>query len=425
MRMRKLGKGQSVVFCAPTEVESKILACSRKTDRDAIGVEDVLRWSISETHIYTRKCIPLWATQGIRQQRRHVAWSQSVNSDQSGLSLSAAKLMLEPEAQSLQNRYGSVRQGKEQLMLQTMEDQALVAARREQIGAIQAKCQDFEFPSFTSANFQEEQERELSPENEAERQIELPPSLEPCMHSVHPDVKQFIEHGALNQISSAFQPAFKSLGKTSASEYLEIEAWPDSLLITTDFCQTVQGDDQLLDSYLRPVQWIASNKMANYVILSPHEAHELLPSIREHRAVTLHIYSPRTNMFVRTLENLSFCAVPEIPKSWVMPSIVTQLNLFTGQLYLRNYEEYLSLCRFLGLCFHPPRGNVQVSHDGFVRPADRATFDMDMMTICPFKNSPVEFLRVLIALRRKGQRFTISHLGRILQGDLLKSDQFE
>ena len=52
MRMRKLGKGQSVMICGPMEVERKILRCSGKSRCDTIEVADVLQWSISET------CIP-------------------------------------------------------------------------------------------------------------------------------------------------------------------------------------------------------------------------------------------------------------------------------------------------------------------------------------------------------------------------------
>ena len=42
-RLRKLGSGQSVIFCAPLEVQSKILECSGKNDAKLIEVEDVLR----------------------------------------------------------------------------------------------------------------------------------------------------------------------------------------------------------------------------------------------------------------------------------------------------------------------------------------------------------------------------------------------
>ncbi|KAL2046481.1 hypothetical protein ABVK25_011836 [Lepraria finkii] len=43
IRMRKLGKGQSVMFCGPMEVERKIIHCSGKNRGDAIEVADVLQ----------------------------------------------------------------------------------------------------------------------------------------------------------------------------------------------------------------------------------------------------------------------------------------------------------------------------------------------------------------------------------------------
>lgn len=102
-----------------------------------------------------------------------------------------------------------------------------------------------------------------------------------------------------------------------------------------------------------------------------------------------------------------------------------QLNLFAGQLYLRSYEDYLLVCRFLGLCFRSPCEHIQVSCDEFVSPIGRPKFDIIMEKECPFTTSPVGFLRMLMALRRKGQNFQKSHLGRILHGELLVKEQFE
>lgn len=66
MRMRKLGKGQSVVFCVPEEIETKILTCTFKPDNASIDVLDVLSWAISETCVDVSRSMPLWAAQGKR-----------------------------------------------------------------------------------------------------------------------------------------------------------------------------------------------------------------------------------------------------------------------------------------------------------------------------------------------------------------------
>jgi hypothetical protein len=426
MRMRKLGKGQSVVFCASMEVQRKILEC-RGNSRGAIEVADVLKWCIAGTCTHTRKCIPLWATQGIRHQRRHVACSQSWGTE-GGFPKHLAASLLEKEAQSLQERYGvEGTQREEQVLLGSVVEEQLVM-REKQLADIRAKCREFDVASFSTAALQEEQERELSPENEREQQVELPPASTPCNHSVHQDVRQLITHGVLDRSSNAFRPAFQTLCNTTAFDYCEITAWPDDLLVTADFAQTVQASaDELLDSFLRPVHWVVSCKTGDRVesvVLSPYEVQELLPSVRQHNRVILHVYSPRLSVSVRTLEDLSFCAVPAVPAAWSTPAIVKQLNLFAGQLYIRTYEEYESLCGFLGLCSQPPNDHMKVACDGFITPPNRSQSDVVIAPACPFITSPVAFLRIFIALRRKGQSFTASHFGRILNGELISREHF-
>ena len=208
-----------------------------------------------------------------------------------------------------------------------------------------------------------------------------------------------------------------------------MKTWPVHLLVTADFARTVHAsENQYLDSFLRPVHWVAIGKKHNNVdcvVLSPYEAHELLPSIRQHKMVTLHVYSPRVSMSVRTLEDVSFCAIPAISKCPLHPPFIVQLNLFAGQLYLKSYEEYLSVCRFLGLCFRPLEEQIQVACNGFVTPTSRLEYDVIMERECPFSTSPVGFLRMLMSIRRKGQNFQKYYFGRILHGDLLAREQFQ
>jgi hypothetical protein len=426
MRMRKLGKGQSVVFCGSMEVQRKILESSGK-NRGAVEVADVLKWCIAGTCTHTRKCIPLWATQGVRHQRRHVACSQSSSASEGGFPRHLAASLLEKEAQSLQERYGfEGTQQDQQILLGNVVEESLMM-REEQLADIRAKCREFAVASFSTAALQEEQERELSPENEREQQVELPPALKPCKHHVHKDIRQLITRGVLQRSSNAFRPAFGTLRNTTAFDCCEITAWPDDLLVTADFAQTVQASgDQLLDSFLRPVHWVVSCKKGDgieSVILSPYEAQELLPSIRQHKNVILHMYSPRLSVSVRTLEDLSFCAIPAVPESWSTPTIVRELNLFAGQLYIRTYDEYESLCSFLGLCSQPPDDHMKVACDGFITSPSQS--DSVTTRTCPFTISPVAFLKIVMALRRRGQSFAASHFGMILNGELISREHFK
>lgn len=209
-----------------------------------------------------------------------------------------------------------------------------LSKRETQLEAIRAKCREFELISFNNATHREEQKRELSSENEQERQVERPLALAPYKHSVHRDVKRFVHQGTLNRDSDAFQPAFKLFGDTSANECLKVETWPEHLLVTADFARRVYAaKNQHLDSFLRPVHWVASGKndsTVDCVVLSLYEADALLLFIRQHKIITLHVYSPRVSMSVRTLKDLSFCAIPAVPKYRPYPPFVMQLNLFAG-----------------------------------------------------------------------------------------------
>ncbi|KAI9728103.1 MAG: hypothetical protein M1834_007819 [Cirrosporium novae-zelandiae] len=430
MRMRKLGKGQSVMFCAPPEVQRSILECCGRPFGSKIEVDDILRWSISETLAHTRSCIPIWATQGIRYQHRHIAWKQLSHKKKKDSWEAISQNLLEKEAQSIEDRYGlNERQSETQLHLAIKD--SLLVTRRKQLNAVGAKCEEFELEPDYGTTLHEEQERELLPEMEQERQVERPPVLEPCVHNLHPHVKLLIATGTLQESSDAFQHAFKILRNTSAVKFFDASAWPADLLVTADFARTVKLDSsQRLDWFLRPVHWIIScgdPNMPNLVILSPYEVQELLPLIRERNAVTLHVYSPRTSISMQTMDSLAFCALPPIPpfRYAAIPSIIRHLNIFAGQLYLRNYEEYVVLCRFLGVCYRVPDEGIEVSGDGFVDRESRPLFDQVMARVCPFTKSPVEFLKVFMGLRRKELSFKRSHLGGIVQGEPLGQEEFD
>src|SRR5215468_8252972 len=102
MRMRKLGKGQSVVFCIPDEIQSKIYTITGNPTDVSINVSDVLMWAISETYADLRRSMPLWAMQGARFERQKVIWAGATSSSGISMSLQQAEKFLEDEAQTLE-----------------------------------------------------------------------------------------------------------------------------------------------------------------------------------------------------------------------------------------------------------------------------------------------------------------------------------
>jgi hypothetical protein len=180
----------------------------------SIEVADVLQWSTAGTCAHTRRNI-LWATQGIRHQHRRSAYVES------WMSRDLVASLLEPEAQSLEQRYWHVG-----IHHADRSGDGSNPSHEVQLSAIQDKSRNFEVSSFSAASLQEEQERELAPDNERERQVELPPASSPALYSLHEDVRHFVTHGVLKEPSVAFRAAFDTLRETTASEHYETGAWP-------------------------------------------------------------------------------------------------------------------------------------------------------------------------------------------------------
>ena len=422
-RLRKLGSGQSVIFCAPLEVQSKILECSGKNDAKLIEVEDVLLWTMRNSWDFTKKGMPLWATQGMRHYRRRAAC------DLSGVIPQIPVGILEAEALTLDERYGLDRQLINENIVCHNRIQVDNDVTRAELCSIRAKCREFGLRSFGDSDLHEEQERELHPENEREQQVEPPPATRPYKHTLHANIRQLVLTGELTSDEGLTQ-AFKVFDLTRARERLNVDDWPQNLLMSQDFANTVQVPNEgNKDSFLRPVNWILSfkgrNREPKYLIMSPFEVQKLLPQMRGQDRVRLHVYSPRLSLSNRSLEDLSFCAVPPVRDGWSVPAISTALNLFAGQLYLRDAGEYRTLCRFLGVRFQEPYLGVDVSTDGFISPETRHNQDDETAAICKFTSSPIDFLRLVTTFRRLGQTFASSHMGKVLSGELVRAMDFE
>jgi hypothetical protein len=171
---------------------------------------------------------------------------------------------------------------------------------------------------FGSAVLSEEQERELAPEIEEERQIERPPRMKAHKHSVHADLRLLVRTGELDRNSEAWDPAFQALCTTSAGKFMDLRVFLTNLLVTVDFMRIVQippgthASSFISDPYQRPVQFIISvpsfyssdAAISNLVVISPHEANQLLPLIRLHKKVTLHLFQPCSNTSFAPLDQL-------------------------------------------------------------------------------------------------------------------------
>jgi hypothetical protein len=417
--MRQLGNGQSLVFFAPLEIDRAMKKAAGKTDSDVIETIDILRWCMLETCQDIEHHLPHWAYQGLDYVRRRDAL-KGVSSQGSRRSL--IKAWRKTEARSLEQLYGigTRLDGESQAIFAVPElADHLRSLGVEKLGRI---------------DMDEEQEREVDHEAEIERQVERPPEAQPFEHAVTDDLKVLIKSGRYVKSPKSFRQVFKLVSQAPQS------VWAENLVATTDFVRTTQitltVNASNAGDFYKPVHWLLSAQVRSQyivIILSGYEVKELLPLIRESRHVHLHVYSAKVIQDMPSFEDLQFYCIPPLPPTWTMPNhrILNQLNLFAGQLYLKDYDTYLAVREFLGLYTEVgqrrrsrnqsqtrPITNIQA--DGFVLPGDR----QDNKPFSPFNTSPIPFLKEWMTIRRKGQLYMPTHMGRLLHARQLTKDDF-
>ncbi|KAI6298480.1 hypothetical protein MCOR33_005373 [Pyricularia grisea] len=427
MRMRKLGKGQTVVFCIPPEIKVKILQKVHKDEDESIELAEVLHWAIIETWVDIQRSIPLWAVQGRRFGHQKYLWDQSQDGNQSAASMSPQQAVKfqEDEAQTIEDLY---KPGERQTKPCCAD-----ASSHEGASSIVKHCAQFGEVNFDSAVLQEEQEREFAPEIEQERQIERPRPAKPATHRLDPVVVDFAKTGVLPAGSASFKPAFESLELLTAAKLIpKLSEFPQDVLVTRDFARTVELEATAKqDQYLRPVQWVLtstggddrSGTVKHLVIVSPFEAQNLLDTVRHNAKTTLHLYAPRSTLGFESLEDLRLYPTPALPAEWSVPRhLILQLNLFAGQLYISSFADYTALCDMLGLDWEGGgKDGMVVCADGFVAPALNPGKSLKHS----FEHSPVGFLKVyLTKVRRDCESIEKTHMGKILNAVILRPEDF-
>jgi hypothetical protein len=400
--MRKLGKGHSVLFFASREVWNRIQERLPDSELDS---SHVLCWTMLETCTQIKADTALWASQGLNFERRITAWEDHKAGRKSSSWLS--EILREKESRTLEELYGVKGDCRELVWGE---------GPSERVQAIRRRCEDFGLSSTRSGTLLEEQERELSREVEEERQVERVVGAEPLKHRTDKALETFIRNA---RISDTFISVEECLKHTSAP----IPSGTFSsrtLRATEDFCNTVSirgHSSGVMNDFLRNVQWMLSSTISDTcIIISPFEANEMLPLIRKSKTAYLHLYTPRVRRNMRSFEELSFFTVPRARSPPLVALALHELNLFAGQLFFRDQNAIDELCCILGIYLKtiPDEYKQYTDASGFVV-GEEARNALGILDGAP-RDDPVPFLRELIGWRRKGQSFTLTHLGQILRG---------
>ena len=410
--MRKLGHGHSIMFFAPHDVDQRIRGLvSKENPNIQVTTPHILHWVIQETWNDIQRQAPHWAQQGMSHQSRYITWSRFCE-------LKATRKELEdtwvqPELKSLEDMYLPCHS-------------ADTASSTTLPQPFHGRCEDLGLLSLRDIRLDEEQEREVSREIERERG-EGPPYayVFSAIHFLHPGVTQFVRTGVVPSPSwgNGFLHIFSNTIGNSLANFVGQHPWSPYILATADFCKTIEKPKSIKgrkNNYLRPVQWIISGKIHGkdaLVLLSPFEADELLPEIRNSKCVHLHLYIPRMTKNMKPADDLRFYSIPPVPSDWTPPwELLDQLNIFAGQLYLRDYETYLRLCRFLRI----DSGDPNQAGTAVARKAE--LFNGKIKSIVEGTALPI--VKELLTARH-GTVSAGTHMGRILEGQRLTRKDFE
>jgi hypothetical protein len=400
--MRQLGKGHSVMFFAPGVVDRSIrsLLPMGTASGGPIQVIDVIRWTMHGTCEDIDYHLLHWAQQGLDHHKRLAAYKEY----RSGGDLEVLRnAWLQSGSQTLEEMYW-------------VSPVAKVIPDINRVPSLSERIKRLGATKVVNVRMAEEQEQEVDHEVHPGHSTDAKrprPKVQPAQHFIHDDIRVFVETGQLRRSSKHISPLLAPLNMVNSLE--STAEWSPSPLATADFTTIVLNSDGVgLTEYLRPVNWILSSgsgKKSTIVVISPYEANELLPIIRESNKVRLHLYAPRVTSSMRSFSNLTFHSIPDSQTElWLAPSHVKiELNLFAGQLYFDSREEYESVCALLALWMaHPKAEHSEV--DGFVPLPYRTG------RTSPFARSRIPILKTLMGLRRKGIGYHLTHLGQILNG---------
>lgn len=104
------------------------------------------------------------------------------------------------------------------------------------------------------------------------------------------------------------------------------------------------------------------------------------------------------------------------------PGTLSTLNLFAGALDFDSFQEYQELCNLCGLVGGTATlsASSRIFSEGFVHPASREAVGWSS----PFRTSPLPPIKALLGMRRKGDDWSTTHMGQIVDARVLREDVF-
>ncbi|KAL9104009.1 MAG: hypothetical protein Q9163_000987 [Psora crenata] len=439
MRLRQLGKSQSVVFLAPPEVHQSIHDLRKKRFGDHIDSYDVICWLLEQTCSGIEQIQPLHYSQGIHFCRRAQGALENpdflANSEQRKTYL---RVLRESEQQTLEQLYKPRSNRTTNAPISSFAPD--IAAFMKELKARRKGFQDSGNAVHASALQEVEQEREVAFEVEAVREVQRPVYYKPLSFlGLHRDIVGFAKTGRLAAGSEAYEHVFVALKRTAlgAKHGIRTATLPSKLFLTKEFTRTVSAlQGRTNDNFLRQVTWILwSVATETALVIIPEEAELLIPLVMKVKKPQTHLltYAAPVTRKMLHFNNLKYYTMPALPAGWEPPRWLTiELGIFAGRLYF-DFDEYSDLLAYLGVG-ESGQDPQEISEDTLpsdeihgVDGAGPAVVDKTReetgtaRRTQSFTAKPLAFLQEWLAVRRKGQEFSHTPMGYVCQGKLLKA----
>lgn len=317
------------------------MIAGRTMDKSPLTSTDVLAWCMEQTCLAMETAQPLRIMQGLEFCRRKIVMDTHVPSSLQGSAVvqdtnnmrAFWAVIQEDESQTLNQMYG-VHDGRKSTFLRLLDRQS-----KEPI--MQHLVQEFDEVStltLEDSSMDNEQEREVAHEIERERQVQRPGQVKALTPEISLGLHKFIETGktGLQYTQSGIFPAFRYFMSTSSDsiarqQQIHLDKFR---LFNTQECSRSVVLISIADEFLRPVNWVHTSLInKQMVIISPHEANELLAQIKASKAVRLHVFAPKTNKKMAAFDSMDYYTPSETPNDLpASPQSIRCPKLFAGAL---------------------------------------------------------------------------------------------
>ncbi|KAK8186362.1 hypothetical protein BC567DRAFT_189406 [Phyllosticta citribraziliensis] len=445
MRLRQLASTQSIVFVATPEVHQSILDHNQKAEGSSVDSCDVVCWLLEQTCAGIEQLQPLYHSQGMDFCRRAQAAVDNPDYLSDTTDLEAyLKEMRRKEHQTVEKMYQPRSTKVKDVDAIEYFHSANIASFRTELNRRRKAFQDAGSAVQGVALQEVEQEREVSQEVEAVREVQKPLRVTPLRYGgLHGDIAKFARTGKVTFGSPSFEhlSVVLSCTATGRKHRLGDECIRTRLLVSREFLKTVAlGHPD--DRFLRPVNWLLwCEATETALVVTPEEAEDLIPLVKraEKKSSITHLltYAAPVTRKMLQFNGLRYYSIPELPESWAPPQWTTiELGLLAGRLFF-EFDEYVSLANYFGLSVKEQVGE----HSDGIREAvegeeseysdrheDTTTEDQrdrHVQACLSIRDSTIktlEFLQEWLSTRRRGQEIGNTPMGFVCHGMLLSAD---